>query len=80
MTLFRRNYAAAIKHRSPPRRSWPLLDPQDVPKKLNEYGIAVRSGHHCAQPILRDLALKEPFERRSRYTILMMKSIALSPP
>jgi len=29
------------------------LDPQDVAKKLNEYGIAVRSGHHCAQPILR---------------------------
>ena len=25
----------------------------DVGKALNEEGIAVRTGHHCAQPILR---------------------------
>jgi cysteine desulfurase/selenocysteine lyase len=26
---------------------------ESVGKALNEEGIAVRSGHHCAQPILR---------------------------
>ena len=26
--------------------------------KLNEYGIAVRAGHHCAQPILRHYGLE----------------------
>lgn len=30
-------------------------DPIDVGKALNRYGIAVRAGHHCAQPILRRL-------------------------
>ena len=27
--------------------------PEEVGRALNEEGIAVRSGHHCAQPILR---------------------------
>ncbi|MCQ8119247.1 family 2A encapsulin nanocompartment cargo protein cysteine desulfurase [Methylomonas rosea] len=31
---------------------------QDVGKALNEVGIAVRSGHHCAQPILRRFGLE----------------------
>ena len=26
---------------------------EEIGAKLNKYGIAVRSGHHCAQPILR---------------------------
>jgi cysteine desulfurase/selenocysteine lyase len=26
---------------------------EEVGKALNQEGIAVRSGHHCAQPILR---------------------------
>jgi len=26
---------------------------EEVGKALNEEGIAVRTGHHCAQPILR---------------------------
>lgn len=26
---------------------------EDVGKALNQEGIAVRTGHHCAQPILR---------------------------
>lgn len=30
-------------------------DPIDVGKELNRHGIAVRAGHHCAQPILRRL-------------------------
>lgn len=31
---------------------------EQVGKALNEYGIAVRSGHHCAQPILRRFGLE----------------------
>jgi cysteine desulfurase/selenocysteine lyase len=32
--------------------------PEDVGRALNEEGIAVRSGHHCAQPILRRFGVK----------------------
>ena len=31
---------------------------EEVGKELNREGIAVRSGHHCAQPILRRLGLE----------------------
>lgn len=31
---------------------------EEVGKALNEEGIAVRSGHHCAQPILRRMGLE----------------------
>lgn len=30
----------------------------EVGKALNEEGIAVRAGHHCAQPILRRFGLE----------------------
>lgn len=33
-------------------------DPVDVGRALNEHGIAVRAGHHCAQPILRRLGVE----------------------
>lgn len=33
-------------------------DPADVGKALNGEGIAVRAGHHCAQPILRRYGLE----------------------
>ncbi|KKC03449.1 family 2A encapsulin nanocompartment cargo protein cysteine desulfurase [Mycobacterium nebraskense] len=33
-------------------------DPLEVGKALNADGIAVRAGHHCAQPILRRLGLE----------------------
>jgi cysteine desulfurase/selenocysteine lyase len=32
--------------------------PEEVGSALNEEGIAVRGGHHCAQPILRRLGLE----------------------
>ncbi|MEI7612719.1 MAG: family 2A encapsulin nanocompartment cargo protein cysteine desulfurase [Betaproteobacteria bacterium] len=32
--------------------------PEEVGKALNQEGIAVRSGHHCAQPILRRFGLE----------------------
>lgn len=31
------------------------IHPHDVGQILNEDGIAVRSGHHCCQPLMRDL-------------------------
>ncbi|MGA9530247.1 MAG: aminotransferase class V-fold PLP-dependent enzyme, partial [Terriglobales bacterium] len=31
---------------------------EDVGIALNEEGIAVRSGHHCAQPILRRMGVE----------------------
>jgi cysteine desulfurase/selenocysteine lyase len=31
---------------------------ESVGKRLSEYGIAVRAGHHCAQPILRSMGLE----------------------
>jgi cysteine desulfurase/selenocysteine lyase len=34
------------------------FEPETVGKALNEEGIAVRSGHHCAQPILRRFGLE----------------------
>jgi len=34
-------------------------DPEEVGAFLNERGIAVRSGHHCAQPILRRLGVEK---------------------
>jgi cysteine desulfurase/selenocysteine lyase len=30
----------------------------EIGKRLNEYGIAIRTGHHCAQPILRRFGLE----------------------
>ena len=34
-------------------------DPIDVGKALNAEGIAVRAGHHCAQPILRRMGVEQ---------------------
>ena len=31
---------------------------EEIGQKLNEYGIAVRAGHHCAQPVLRQFGLE----------------------
>lgn len=33
--------------------------PSDIGRMLNEYGIAVRAGHHCAQPSLRRFGIEE---------------------
>ncbi|MFD6224564.1 family 2A encapsulin nanocompartment cargo protein cysteine desulfurase [Nocardia asteroides] len=33
-------------------------DPVDIGRAMNERGIAVRAGHHCAQPILRRLGVE----------------------
>lgn len=34
------------------------LAPEEVGAALDQYGIAVRAGHHCAQPILRRFGLE----------------------
>jgi cysteine desulfurase/selenocysteine lyase len=34
------------------------MSTEEVGKALNEEGIAVRAGHHCAQPILRRFGLE----------------------
>jgi cysteine desulfurase/selenocysteine lyase len=37
--------------------SLPDLHPHDISQLLNEEGVAVRSGHHCAQPLMRRLGV-----------------------
>jgi cysteine desulfurase / selenocysteine lyase len=41
---------------------------EDVGKALDQEGIAVRAGHHCAQPILRRFGLESTVRRRSPST------------
>jgi cysteine desulfurase/selenocysteine lyase len=45
---------------SSPRDSFVLKDrrPDEVGRLLDQQGIAVRSGHHCAQPSLRRFGLE----------------------
>jgi cysteine desulfurase/selenocysteine lyase len=33
----------------------PLVHPHDLSTILDQYGIAIRAGHHCAQPLMRRL-------------------------
>jgi cysteine desulfurase/selenocysteine lyase len=35
----------------------PLVPPHDMSTILDQEGIAVRAGHHCAQPLHRDLGI-----------------------
>ena len=37
--------------------SLPDLHPHDISQLLNEEGVAIRSGHHCAQPLMRRLGV-----------------------
>ena len=42
---------------------------EEVGEALDQEGIAVRSGHHCAQPILRRFGVESHrARRRSRFT------------
>jgi cysteine desulfurase/selenocysteine lyase len=43
---------------------------EEVGKRLNEYGVAVRTGHHCAQPVLRRFG----YESSVRPTIALYNS------
>ena len=54
-------------------------EPLEVGKALNAEGIAVRAGHHCAQPILRRIrAGGARFGRRSRSTTRSRRSTSSS--
>jgi len=35
----------------------PTVHPHDVGSILNEEGVAIRAGHHCAQPLMKDLGV-----------------------
>jgi cysteine desulfurase/selenocysteine lyase len=37
--------------------NFPDLHPHDVGTVLDTYGVAVRSGHHCTQPLMRSLGI-----------------------
>jgi len=37
--------------------TFPDLHPHDVAQVLDRHGVAVRAGHHCAQPLMRKLGL-----------------------
>ena len=43
---------------------------EEVGKRLDAYGIAVRTGHHCAQPVLRRFG----YESAVRPTIALYNS------
>lgn len=61
--------------------------PYDVGTLLNNYGIAVRTGHHCTQPLMKhlkiqgtvrvSLAVYNTFEEIDRFIIALQKSIKL---
>ncbi|MFH1843888.1 MAG: aminotransferase class V-fold PLP-dependent enzyme, partial [bacterium] len=35
----------------------PLVHPHDMATLLDEHGVAIRAGHHCAQPLHRRLGV-----------------------
>jgi cysteine desulfurase/selenocysteine lyase len=51
---------------------------EEVGNALNEEGIAVRTGHHCAQPILRRFGLETSVRPRSPSTTPARRSTAWS--
>jgi hypothetical protein len=55
------------------------VHPHDIGTLLDERGIAVRTGHHCAQPLLDHLGLGRPRAPRSRSTTRTPKSTAWWP-
>ena len=47
------------------------VHPHDIATILNEYGIAIRAGHHCTQPIMD--FLKIPGTARASFSIYNSK-------
>jgi cysteine desulfurase/selenocysteine lyase len=45
----------------------PGIHPHDVAQVLDRFGIAVRAGHHCAQPLMRRLGV--PASTRASFAI-----------
>lgn len=42
---------------APWRSTWPGVHPHDVGQFIDAQGIAIRVGHHCAQPVHRHFGL-----------------------
>ena len=56
------------------------IHPHDVGTLLNQEGIAVRTGHHCAQPLMKRLRrARRPRAPRSRSTTRWPRSMRWSP-
>ena len=51
------------------------VHPHDVGTLLNEEGVAVRTGHHCAQPVMQRFGCRRRRARRSRSTTRWPKSM-----
>ena len=45
------------------------IHPYDIGMILDKLGIAVRTGHHCAQPVMDAFAFQEQFVHLSLFTI-----------
>ena len=43
------------------------VHPHDIGQALDDYGVAIRAGHHCAQPVMA--ALKVPATARASFYI-----------
>ena len=46
----------------------PTLHSEDFAHLLDARGVAVRTGHHCAQPLLNRLGISGTFVHRSTFT------------
>jgi selenocysteine lyase/cysteine desulfurase len=55
------------------------VHPHDVGTLLNEEGVAIRTGHHCAQPVMQRFAYRRPPALRSPSTTRWRKSTRWSP-
>ena len=44
---------------------------QEIAEGLNAGSIAIRSGHHCAQPILRRFGVEDPHVLHLQFTTLL---------
>jgi cysteine desulfurase/selenocysteine lyase len=45
--------------------------PSDIGMLLDQQGVAIRTGHHCAQPLMADLAI--PGTARASFSIYSTK-------
>jgi selenocysteine lyase/cysteine desulfurase len=52
------------------------VHPHDIGTILDQQGIAVRAGHHCAQPVMQFLTCPQPLGHHSRFTTHVKRSIS----
>ena len=67
-------YTTPVKERSPLISfNFKGAHPHDVASILDNYGIAIRSGHHCAQPLHRKLGNNFSCRASFAFTILLKR-------